>query len=170
MQKNNIFLKKVQSKSNPNSKNSFRLVQYLNLYYLWFQRRDALKKDLAISSKRTKRRRIAEISKNDPSAASVLRSCNSQPNSPEVSIEKVKALIVEADLTKNQYLLIRTFINSKTSAEILPSYEKILKAKTKSYPENVIVSESKAEVELQSLLDHTVSRILDLQNEAINNL
>jgi len=43
-------------------------------------------------------------------------------------------------------------------------------AKTKCYPDNITVNESHAEVELQNLLDHTATRILQLQKEVIYNI
>lgn len=108
-------------------------------------------------SKRTKRRRIANITKLDETAASVLRSSDSQPQIVHSmpNVEEVLSLFVETNLTKHQYLLIRSFINSKADFDFLPSYEKILLAKTQSYPHDIKISESKAEVELQSLLNHT---------------
>jgi len=66
-------------------------------------------------------------------------------------------------------LHIRSFINSKTSSNLLPSYEKLLVAKTSCYPEKISVSESQAEVELQNLVDHTASRILKLQGDVLAN-
>jgi len=122
------------------------------------------KKDFMESSKRTKRRRIAELSKSDESIGSVLRSSNSShPMLTEVDVDEVLALFVETNMSKHQYLLIRKFINSKTSSNLLPSYEKLLVAKTSCYPEKISVSESLAEVELQNLVDHTASRILKLK-------
>jgi len=67
-------------------------------------------------------------------------------------------------------MLIRGFANSKTSSDLLPSYEKILSAKSKGYPKEIMVTESHAKVELQSLLDHTASRIMQLQAEVIQNI
>jgi len=47
----------------------------------------------------------------------------------------------------------------------LPFYDQVLCAKQKSYPDNIIVSKSHAEVELQNLLDHTATCILQLQDD-----
>jgi len=47
----------------------------------------------------------------------------------------------------------------------LPCYDQVLCAKQKSYPDNIIVSKSHAEVELQNLLDHTATCILQLQDD-----
>lgn len=117
------------------------------------------KTDFSKCSKRTKRRRIANIAKLDETAASVLRTSDSQPQIVHSmpNVEEVLSLFVETNLTKHQYLLIRSFINSKADFDFLPSYEKILLAKTQSNPHDIKISESKAEVELQSLLNHTAT-------------
>jgi len=130
------------------------------------------KKNFAECSKRTKRRRIAEVAKHDESAASDMRSSNVQPQNlcNEANIEEVLSLFVEANLTKHQYLLIRLFVNLKIGYHLLPSYNNILMAKTKCYPDNITVNESHAEVEHQNLLDHTATRILQLQKEVIYNI
>ncbi|XP_054727450.1 uncharacterized protein LOC129237075 [Anastrepha obliqua] len=127
------------------------------------------KMDFVESSKRTKRRRIALLQKHDESAASVLRSSDSQSslNATEINIEKVLSLVVDIGLSKHQYLVIRSFINSEVSYNLLPRYEKILKFKTLRYPNNIVVDETHAEVELQSLLDNTASSILELQKSLI---
>lgn len=54
-------------------------------------------------------------------------------------------------------------------ANIYPSYEKILLAKNNCYPklESIEVSETAAQVKLQSLLDHTTIRIFDVQGSFI---
>lgn len=83
---------------------------------------------------------------------------------------EVLSLFVETNLTKHQYLLIRAFINSKADFDFLPSYERILLAKSQSYPNDIEISESKAEVELQSLLNHTTTRILQLQKEVVQQI
>lgn len=123
-------------------------------------------------SERTKRRRIADLAKLDDSAADDLRSACSKPNVSIIPAKEseVISLIAEANLTKHQYQLIRSFCNNKIGNHFFPCYDNILKEKQKSYPDQMSVSESEAEVELQSLLDHTASRILELQSDVTNNL
>jgi len=73
----------------------------------------------------------AEVAIRDESAASLLRISDLQGNKSisEPRIEEVVALFMECQLTKHQYLMIRSFINSKLSYEVLPSYDKIMSAK-----------------------------------------
>lgn len=124
------------------------------------------------SSKRTKQRRIARLAETDEAAADALRDLSSEPkhNFSEFNAVEVLALIIETNLTKQQYLNIRSFVNSKLSCGMFPSYEKVLKEKNNSYPESITVTEGHAEVELQNLLDHTASRILDLRREVLSEI
>lgn len=71
------------------------------------------KKKFGKLSKRTNRRRIAEVAKHDDPAASDMRSSDfkshSQPN-----IEEVISLLMETNLTKSQYLSICKFCTFKS--------------------------------------------------------
>lgn len=84
------------------------------------------------------------------------------------------SLIIEGNLSQRQYKLIRTQAKER-HANIYPSYNRILKSKERCYPgkESMVFSESLAEVQLQSLLDHTTWRIVELQDPVLvtlNNL
>lgn len=61
-------------------------------------------------------------------------------------------------------------MNSKAAYDLLPSYQKILRGKNKSYPANITVDESHTEIQLQNLLDHTATRVLELQKDVVNNI
>lgn len=125
------------------------------------------KKDFATCSKRSQRRRLAMLSQLDESAVSNLMETSDPGTNEIIPLDAVLSLITEAKLTKHQYLLIRNFINSRRNP-ILPSYNKILEAKQKCYPEDVRVTETTAEVELQSLLNHTAARIIESQREVLS--
>ncbi|XP_017469889.1 PREDICTED: uncharacterized protein LOC108361699 [Rhagoletis zephyria] len=82
------------------------------------QQRGRPKKSFEECSSRSKRRRVAEISKSDESIATALRnsSCNSnlgEENTMSVMPCEVLALFVEAKFTKKQYLLVQNFVNTK---------------------------------------------------------
>lgn len=47
-----------------------------------------------------------------------------------------------------------------SGAPIYPSYQDLAKAKSLCYPQGITITEQEALVELQSLLDHTASRLL----------
>ncbi|EFN73411.1 hypothetical protein EAG_03300, partial [Camponotus floridanus] len=71
--------------------------------------------------------------------------------------EEALALYIDAKLTKNQYVLIRSQAKTQ-NADIYPSYNKLLEAKKKCYPKDIIITEVSAEIKLQALLDHTIQR------------
>lgn len=124
-------------------------------------------------SRRSKRRRLAELSQVDDSAVNALLNTSDTSNTSlrlNINADEVLSLFVEAKLTKHQYILIKNFINNNTACDILPSYQSVLAVKKKCYTENLSVSESKAEVELQSLLNHTTSRILESQKEILDRV
>lgn len=85
-----------------------------------------------------------------------------------ISEEKVKltpqqalSMLIEAELSKRQYNIIRSY-----NPDMYPSYPQIREAKKECYPdkESIKVTETLAEIKLQSLMDHTATRLLkDLQ-------
>ncbi|XP_054083138.1 uncharacterized protein LOC105219976 [Zeugodacus cucurbitae] len=113
------------------------------------------------SSKRTKRRRIAQLSKIDESASMALRCKMLSTEMCKANIDEVLSLFIETNMSKHQYILIRTFATS---------YKLLSMAKASSYPDKISVSESQAEVDLQSLVDHTASRIIRLQNDVLDSI
>lgn len=130
------------------------------------------RKSFDVLSSRSKRRRLADLSQVDDSAVSTLLNMSGGCNTTfqPASAEKVLSVVVEAKLTKHQYLLIRNFINSITGCNILPSYQALLNAKKKCYPDNLTITDCKAEVELQNLLDHTAGRILEVQKDVLDKV
>ncbi|XP_046384825.1 uncharacterized protein LOC124155152 [Ischnura elegans] len=77
----------------------------------------------------------------------------------QLSEEEAVSLIVTAQLTKSQYLFIRETAKFH-GHDIYPNYERVKKAKKVTYPEGITIEEEKCEVDLQSLLNHTASRII----------
>lgn len=59
---------------------------------------------------------------------------------------------------KYQYEVIRETLK-RSGFNILPPYKKILEIKKECYPQEIRISEKKAEIYLQNLLDHTVERL-----------
>lgn len=72
----------------------------------------------------------------------------------------VLAMYMDLDLTKSKYNTLRFYNEKLLGDKNYPSYPKILSAKTQCYPENIHVTDNGASVELQSLLDHTVRRLI----------
>ncbi|XP_043864027.1 uncharacterized protein LOC122757015 [Drosophila mojavensis] len=84
------------------------------------------------------------------------------------SIEPSEALafLIENGLTKEQYGNIK-LICKQHGCDIFPSYLEVVKAKLKCRPNGISICEKKAEVPLQSLLNHTADRILKLQEDVL---
>ncbi|XP_030766971.1 uncharacterized protein LOC115890777 [Sitophilus oryzae] len=81
--------------------------------------------------------------------------------------EDALAVLVEAKLSRHQYNVIRM-----SDPEKFPSYKNVQEAKKLCYPnaDAIKISETSAEVKLQALLDHTVQRLLIVQESVIDSL
>ncbi|XP_053950851.1 uncharacterized protein LOC128858515 [Anastrepha ludens] len=64
------------------------------------------------------------------------------------------AMFVEADLTREQYEIIRN-----TNPYLYPCYDRLLEAKKECYQTQIRVTSSYAETDLQSLIDNTIMRL-----------
>lgn len=85
------------------------------------------------------------------------------------SIEAL-ALLIDNNLTKSQYCRIRS-ANRDKNPNLYPTYNQIAVAKKECYPNesDISLSEMKAEVNLQALLNNTIERILLLQPDILLN-
>ena len=85
--------------------------------------------------------------------------------------DKALSLVVELDMSKSDYQKLRNSTREQC-CKIFPSYNVIHRAKLQCYPpkSNIHVTECSAEVNLQSLLDRTIQRILLIQDEVIESL
>ncbi|KAK5649336.1 hypothetical protein RI129_000365 [Pyrocoelia pectoralis] len=86
---------------------------------------------------------------------------------PKLPTDRALALMVEAGLSKNQYNLIRA-VTKEIGCDVFPSYNQIIVEKSKCHPD-LIVTDTKGEVKVQDLLDHTTGRILDAQEEVLKS-
>ena len=76
--------------------------------------------------------------------------------------DEALAYILDTRQTKNQYMMTRSGAN-KRGANLYPSYHNILEAKKRCYPDGIVVNDFKAEVPLQNLLNHTGTRLIQVQ-------
>ena len=74
------------------------------------------------------------------------------------------AHIMENSLTKKQYMNTR-LENKRRNSDIYPMYDTILEGKKECYPDEIFVTEDACVVPLQSLVNHTSSRIFKVVNE-----
>jgi len=90
-------------------------------------------------------------------------------NSVRLTEDDALANLLENSLTKCQYNNFRELSISR-SCELFPAYNKVREAKSKCRPFDINVTESVAEVPLQSLLDHTSCRIIQMQEDIFKQL
>lgn len=126
-------------------------------------------KEFAECSDRAKRYKLKKLCDNFSeelieTAAKKIEDKKSEKQAINFSSEQALALIMDASLSKYQYENLRKATND-LGFNIFPSYLKVLQSKKECYPANVEVTESMACVPLQSLLDHTATRILMAQSE-----
>ncbi|KAK4881336.1 hypothetical protein RN001_004655 [Aquatica leii] len=90
----------------------------------------------------------------------------------EISADLALNLIISGKMTKKTYNMVREMTNENRSSSVYLSYHKILAAKSRCYPlsSSMKVTELSAEVSLQALLDHTTSRLIEVQREVITTL
>lgn len=86
-----------------------------------------------------------------------------------LSADQALALIIDANLSTHQYRLIRQR-TQHINKNMYPSYYKIKQAKQLCYPEEMSFTETLAEIKLQSLMDHTIKRLLKAQEEVLQTI
>ncbi|KAK3933073.1 Ribosome-recycling factor, chloroplastic [Frankliniella fusca] len=84
----------------------------------------------------------------------------------KMSGEEAVALIVHLDLSKGQYITLREKV-AQHGADIFPCYNTVLSAKKACTPPSLIVTETSAEVPLQSLVDHNTRRLVGLLERSV---
>lgn len=92
-----------------------------------------------------------------------------KPRQAEISSDIALSDVVEGKMTYHSYQVVRLRAKS-CGLPLYPSYRHVLEAKKRTYPPNITISETSADVKLQSLLDHTSERILIVQKDVIEAL
>ncbi|KAF2887913.1 hypothetical protein ILUMI_18260, partial [Ignelater luminosus] len=85
------------------------------------------------------------------------------------TMKEALAPLLDLKLTRHQYITLRYAFKQKKLKTVLPSYNNVIKAKRKCYPDeqSIVVTDNSAELNLQPLLDHTVSRIAQMQENVL---
>lgn len=121
------------------------------------------------SSDRTKRRRIQEL-RSSYNAEEIAVANSRNKNIESLPIKKVAndnllnitlAMYMDLRLSRATYETLREYNLLMFDSKNYPPYDKIRSTKENCYPQNIEVSEYGASVKLQSLLDHTVHRIIE---------
>lgn len=107
------------------------------------------------------------LNENSNQVQNVLNFCINmdQYHSHSYSNEQALALFVSLGLSKQQYINLRKSAQDE-HCNIYPSYYQIQQAKQECYPpkNSISISDTFAKITLQSLLDNTAKRILDIKD------
>jgi len=114
---------------------------------------------------------VKDVTSTSPSRATKYRKAMKSTSETRLSGEAALLLLIEQKLSKSQYTGLRA-MSLENNCNLYPPYKTILQTKRECYPlsMDITITEYSAEVKLQALLDHTVERILLVQNDVIKNL
>ncbi|OXA46867.1 hypothetical protein Fcan01_18208 [Folsomia candida] len=105
-----------------------------------------------------------------PSKQQVILDSLSKPSTTPTpyTAEEALSLILDLGLTQTQYQRLREGANQH-GCPLYPSYHEVQKCKISSRPpaDELCVTESSASIPLNSLLQHTASRIVNMQNSVL---
>lgn len=81
------------------------------------------------------------------------------------------SIVIEAKMTRHQYIIIREQARVK-NCKLYPPYYIVRQAKKECYPDAqfISISENVGEIKLQPFLNHTIQRILIVQSDVIKTL
>ncbi|XP_050309049.1 uncharacterized protein LOC126745321 [Anthonomus grandis grandis] len=112
---------------------------------------------------------LKEITSTPKRATAYKKSFSASKSKEKVQLTPQQALsmFIEADLSKRPYEIIRSY-----NPSMYPCYSKIQEVKKECYPdkESITVTETLADIKLQNLMDHTVSRLLTDLYEVVKTL
>ena len=91
-----------------------------------------------------------------------------RPDPQSYSEVEALGLMVDLDLTKSQYITLQLSAKQR-DCPLYPPYKRVSKAKSACIPavDTITIQPDQARVELQSLLDHTTARLLELQADVL---
>ena len=125
---------------------------------------------LRASGKRDAAEIMKEVTQTTPTRATKFKKAFKSPALAPIpySAEEALSLLIENNLTKKHYNNIREGAKYRNS-NIYPSYKVVLEAKLACYPpkETIRITETSADIKLQSLVDHTIMRIVSVQQEVL---
>lgn len=111
---------------------------------------------------------LKEITITSPKRATrVKKAFHSPPSmSRKLSQEEALATYLDGKMSKRSYTSIQMRLKS-IGCKVLPSYHALIEAKKKCYPDVIEITEVSAEISLQALINHTVQRICEVQEEVL---
>lgn len=119
--------------------------------------------------KRSASQVVSMLNADEEFSGKILKTMSTPQRLPtKFSDEKALALFVDVGHTKYTWNLSKRAAKGQ-NADIYPCYDKLRCAKKKCYPSVITVTDHFAEVPLQSLVDHTIARIIEAHPESFQN-
>lgn len=115
---------------------------------------------------------VKQVASLSPERATKIKKAYQSPSSKmpiKMTNDEALAFFVDKKLTKDQYISMRQ-ISKAHNADIFPNYHQLLEAKKQCYPDKVMITEYSGEVDLQSLLNHTIRRLVSVQLEVLKQV
>ncbi|KAF9406030.1 hypothetical protein HW555_013448 [Spodoptera exigua] len=113
---------------------------------------------------------IKDIGENPASASACLniQQTSAVQRDRPLSNDEALAYYIDSKSTTHSYKQTRKW-TMKVGHHVFPSYECIVKAKKGCYPseEHIVVTQSRAEIELQAILNKTAERLIEAQREVM---
>lgn len=104
------------------------------------------------------------VYKNYENAKDILKNLVTREN--ELSVDEALNLFLDKNLSKRQYTGIKQCLKKKTK---LPPYLDLCDARKKCWPEEIEVTDTKVGTTVSNLVEHTLSRIIEMQKDQIIN-
>lgn len=111
--------------------------------------------NLALTTSSRRYKRIKKIH-DSPKTSGII------PYSPEEAL----AFIIDSDMGKEDYIQMQRGAKSR-GANIYPAYNVIAQTKKQCYPDNLKISETEVQIPVQDILDHTVHRLAEVQQDVL---
>ncbi|CAI6375633.1 unnamed protein product [Macrosiphum euphorbiae] len=110
---------------------------------------------------------VGEIVSDPSSAQKYINSYKQSIETKSMSGDDAVALIVDAQLSRHQYNIIRS-----KAPKIYPSYKIVQEAKKQCYPQpnKIYITETSVHVDLQTILDLTIDRLIITLKDVIHTL
>lgn len=116
---------------------------------------------------------IKDIEENPTSASACLSEASAVQNNTtrQLSSDEALAYYIDSKSTILSYKQTRKW-TTKVGHHVFPSYECIVRSKKACYPseEHIVVTQSRADIELQALLNKTAERFVEAQREVVTNV
>ncbi|KAH9642640.1 hypothetical protein HF086_008253 [Spodoptera exigua] len=141
------------------------------------------RKDFEDASFKTKKRRVEDLVQSrsvgelmtaaelPASACLNIQQTSAVQRDRPLSNDEALAYYIDSKSTTHSYKQTRKW-TMKVGHHVFPSYECIVKAKKGCYPseEHIVVTQSRAEIELQAILNKTAERLIEAQREVVTSV